>query len=692
MSNPNNTTTPNIRDIGKNLDNLKKKYDQTTAYEFSKFMPTLENKQREIGCSLNNPSTYDTRSPDMNLISDNQLYTADSCKMEASLKSSSINFKNKNNKSSIYYSLVENTPEDTKNGLYKCYLSNETTAPISIKNTGYYKINLQEKILYKITNINKEDESPENYAKLDFDGSFKLYSKDGKMLEEIFSAPSVNTLNANIKGCYYTNYTNEIDAWATANPKMIKCVNNEEYPDKATPYWNNVGKNKQDKNLFCKVVLKTYGDEIFYLGIERWGNKTIYKHDRKAITGMPTGQPNYNWYMQKNPHTVIVDATNPSVIINSTTPLVQVNSKYKITIDKTGNLVVLYSISPCNKNGPVSFSNENGKFLNSINVPYTYNNLFYNEKQKKNLTKISSHSEVLSTKTHHDFHKYTGYAPLLSDLKNEKNNTKTGCENTCINDPACDYYYHYVKNGRSKCITSTNTTDNIIPPLVFNDVKQYNKDPNNIKSSDLYVKNKKVELPINLMSAPTIKMNNYAEFNKYSDYNLSDKLITNKTTLGYLNEKEVQDVLALQQKILGNSGKTGFQNIEGYESIDCSKSPEGCIDNINNKKLGALQNLHNGYYTNSLNAGSNYSDLGDNIKNYNQEYIRLLIHPKNKYEMNPFNSDGTPINFLPKTKTIVDAANDDINEMIMQQNNMYILGTIASATLIITAILLGSSD
>ena len=100
-----------------------------------------------------------------------------------------------------------------------------------------------------------------------------------------------------------------------------------------------------------------------------------------------------------------------------------------------------------------------------------------------------------------------------------------------------------------------------------------------------------------------------------------------------------------------------------------------------------------GLQTNAMKVGSNYIDIGNNIIRYNTLHKKLSNNNK-KYEFNEYdiNTDIYKTNILQKTPSIVDAANDDINEMIMQQNNMYILGTVASAALIVTAILLSSSD
>ena len=59
--------------------------------------------------------------------------------------------------------------------------------------------------------------------------------------------------------------------------------------------------------------------------------------------------------------------------------------------------------------------------------------------------------------------------------------------------------------------------------------------------------------------------------------------------------------------------------------------------------------------------------------------------------MNAHYWDTTDDNLINPVPTLLDTANSDTNTLMMQQNNMYIAGTMTTATLLILAIMLGST-
>ena len=118
-------------------------------------------------------------------------------------------------------------------------------------------------------------------------------------------------------------------------------------------------------------------------------------------------------------------------------------------------------------------------------------------------------------------------------------------------------------------------------------------------------------------------------------------------------------------------------------SVCTSETPDGCNQYISNN-IQSLNNAYSGYYENSSKVGTNYTDLSNNIDTYNATYQDLSKNAK--YEFDP--SAG----IQQSSSNILDVANADINEMVLHQNNMYILGTVTSASLLIAAILLSGSD
>ena len=116
------------------------------------------------------------------------------------------------------------------------------------------------------------------------------------------------------------------------------------------------------------------------------------------------------------------------------------------------------------------------------------------------------------------------------------------------------------------------------------------------------------------------------------------------------------------------------------------------------------------YSDNKFNyAQTNYSfenmkkDL-ENSQNYNSFYVRQLISIRDNglptippdlknITMSPTKNTGINVlNNSTSNSTTIDIVNDDNYELIMNQNTMYITGTIACASLIIGAIFLARNE
>ena len=83
---------------------------------------------------------------------------------------------------------------------------------------------------------------------------------------------------------------------------------------------------------------------------------------------------------------------------------------------------------------------------------------------------------------------------------------------------------------------------------------------------------------------------------------------------------------------------------------------------------------------------STYRDLSNNIgqiTNSNQTGLRDQLMANDKYDFS-----GNLLNYMNEKPTLNDAMLEDTETLILQQNAVFMLGTIASATLIIFAIML----
>ena len=120
----------------------------------------------------------------------------------------------------------------------------------------------------------------------------------------------------------------------------------------------------------------------------------------------------------------------------------------------------------------------------------------------------------------------------------------------------------------------------------------------------------------------------------------------------------------------------GFTNFSLYEGIDSTTVQQ----NINNQK-----NLVQSIKTNNSNISNNYIDISNNIGAYNTT-AGILTANNNIYHYSDQQDPNTIIGYNAP-KDITTAINNDINELKLYQNSIYITGVIACATLLLAAIL-----
>ena len=85
----------------------------------------------------------------------------------------------------------------------------------------------------------------------------------------------------------------------------------------------------------------------------------------------------------------------------------------------------------------------------------------------------------------------------------------------------------------------------------------------------------------------------------------------------------------------------------------------------------------------STDVTNEQQDISASIIKYNTNFTKLKTQ-SDKYSNDIVDNSG---NFLPKN-TLKDAVKNDIQVLLIQENTMYIVGVITTASLIITAILI----
>jgi hypothetical protein len=120
------------------------------------------------------------------------------------------------------------------------------------------------------------------------------------------------------------------------------------------------------------------------------------------------------------------------------------------------------------------------------------------------------------------------------------------------------------------------------------------------------------------------------------------------------------------------------KTIEGYEFKPDAQP--GSPDFSNN--ILALQEQSNAINMSDALIDANYIDLSNNIRDLSNNYTSLYGNPK-------YTTMDIPVDKTDKIKTTTDVRKEDINALLLQQNYIYIVGSITCATLLIAAVIIG---
>jgi len=123
-----------------------------------------------------------------------------------------------------------------------------------------------------------------------------------------------------------------------------------------------------------------------------------------------------------------------------------------------------------------------------------------------------------------------------------------------------------------------------------------------------------------------------------------------------------------------------FKIFEGFNTYGYKNSTPLDGNSIIANQITPLTSISKDYSVNLSSVDSNYIDLSNNIANLLK--IRKDISGNKYYDYN------TPFT-MNKPKTMLDGMIYDNNQLNIQENAMYILGTITAVSLIVFAIVIG---
>ena len=323
-------------------------------------------------------------------------------------------------------------------------------------------------------------------------------------------------------------------------------------------------------------------------------------------------------------------------------------------------------------------------YLYRVEAEPKMNNLFMNNNIDKSLLPVSSNDTILIN----SYKMYKETYPLSSEMAKSKRLSQNDCKTLCNNDPNCKYYYSYKKDKLTHCITKN---DEYFPNQIIS--KQPNEKSTN---STLYVRNR---IPKLTETDARYKLNtrNTGNYNSYSDYEvLVDKqlIIPDQHNIGYngLNDEIKKQFIKNWEYIKGNGPtKENFDN-RGYNVPINSGNPgnnSSIPDSINANQIDPMIKISKDYSEMQRKVNNNYYDISNSIfkiRNNNKTGIRdkLSDDPTNIYDYS-----GNVFNYNSRKPNKEDALKDDINILILEQNNLLMLGTITIAALLIGAVYFG---
>lgn len=327
-------------------------------------------------------------------------------------------------------------------------------------------------------------------------------------------------------------------------------------------------------------------------------------------------------------------------------------------------------------------------YLYRIDGDPKMNKIFMNNNIDKNLLHVPNDDTILTN----SYIDYDNYYPLQSESNTGKQLSKTECMKICNEDSTCKYYYSYKKNDTDYCITKN---DEYFPNQLF-----HKQPDDNITKSTLYVRNK---IPKLSDTDARYKLNNINtnNYNSYSDYEiLTDKqfIIPDKHNIGYngFSSETISQYIKNWDYLKGSGVRKENFDDRGYKEsnkVVNVTANQGDIVNIPNSitinQIDPLVKISQDYSTLQQTVNNNYYDISNSIykiRNTNKTGIRDVLSndPTNVYDYS-----GNMFKYNNRKPRKEDALKEDVNIMILEQNNILMLGSITVAALLIGAVYFG---
>lgn len=365
-------------------------------------------------------------------------------------------------------------------------------------------------------------------------------------------------------------------------------------------------------------------------------------------------------------------------------PLISNDYMFKVTLSDQGQLVLLRAkLIKINTKDQIRYTkpevNKDTKYLYNLRCDYRMNKTFVSDNINKTLKFVPSNSKFLGFR---GFKEFNNYLPSTTDGETQYSSgtitdVKTMCTEQCKKDIDCNAVYVYTKKSGNTnwCKLVKEDKQNIMNNNVFNNIQP----TSDIISSTLYNKEKK--MPSQISTSSFSSKDDYARY-PLSEYKITDKLTEAIPSIE--NTPEYKGLIIKYGDSLGNAAPMNLKKepFTPYNPYDCTD--KDCKAFIQTQKIDPLIKTATDYSKTLQSMNANNTTFSNNLTTYDNTYTNLSSN-----RVYQFRAEHTDFNNKPKS--VLETANDDLDELLIQQNNMYIIGTITTATLLITAILLSSS-
>lgn len=409
---------------------------------------------------------------------------------------------------------------------------------------------------------------------------------------------------------------------------------------------------------------------------------------------------------------------------SSTVLLISPGAKYKLEFFE-GNLLLKQSATACTTKTSdttaihySSLTDNNSYYLYRVDADEKMDKMFMASKNSQKLIPIpyGTGNGFILSKNDSDFINYDSYFPSdtigeqnLSTLRGTSTSIQT-CEAACAADPICNYVYQYTKTGDSTnsvyCLPKSDTR---MPKVMVP------KQPgSNIATSSLYVRNYQPSFPAGdarTIIGPTTVTPNYTTYQDYQVMVDKPFILNDQQQIGYNGlDIDLKNRLIINHNYVKGHGQPVGQNPitetftfdnHGYvpgNTVRQASGNQGDTDNLPNriksKQISPLGGIATDYSALIDKVNDKHDDIKTNTSNYLTNLLNVTYDPaatrnaeNEKKRIYDFN--GNSLAYNSHKPTIQDALNEDINILILQENQLYMLSAVTIAALLVGAVYFG---